>query len=146
MDDQLFLNQTFRLSKVRELCQFPIEVVSSITSLPVEKIQRLENGIESPSLPELELLSQAYQIPLPFLLGSPNSAEPHKITDPERTKAFIALRTRIIGEKKPARAIDHDRRIIGDDWHSGRRNRSLCVGNLSRSGAGVSSVLRKNGA
>lgn len=101
MDDQLFLNQTgkigFRLSKVRELCQFPIEVVSSITSLPVEKIQRLENGIESPSLPELELLSQAYQIPLPFLLGSPSSAEPHKITDPERTKAFIALRTRIIG-------------------------------------------------
>lgn len=101
MNDQMFLDQTgkigFKLSKARELCQFPIEVVSSITSLPLEKIQRLENGIESPSLPELEILAQTYQIPLPLLLGTPSSFDAHCLNDPERIKAFINLRTRIIG-------------------------------------------------
>ena len=101
MNDQMFLDQTgkigFKLSKARELCQFPIEVVSSITSLPQEKIQRLENGIESPSLPELEILAQTYQIPLPVLLGTPSSYDAHNLNDPERIKAFINLRTRIIG-------------------------------------------------
>jgi len=74
-----------------------VEESAAALNLSPEAYQALESGSESPSLPQLELLSLFWDIPIHQFWGKPSrqpSPLPHQISDYDRA---LALRNRLIG-------------------------------------------------
>ncbi|MGW8225383.1 MAG: helix-turn-helix transcriptional regulator [Anaerolineales bacterium] len=74
-----------------------LEECAESLNISSDQLQAFENGEESPSLPELELLAFYLKIPLDYFWGrdviNPNQAEP-KVFERER---LIRIRNRVIG-------------------------------------------------
>lgn len=72
-----------------------IEEVSSKTGIPVEQITGFEKGLSSPSLPEMEVLSYFYNLPIDHFWGNQVVKKP--AMESEKFKQLLSIRRRLIG-------------------------------------------------
>jgi transcriptional regulator with XRE-family HTH domain len=75
-----------------------VEEVSTLLGIPESQIQAFEAGQSAPSLPELELLAFAYNVPIGQFWGAETlRRQAEKRVQPEKISEVLMLRSRILG-------------------------------------------------
>jgi transcriptional regulator with XRE-family HTH domain len=71
--------------------------ISNLTGISEDRLNNLENGIFSPSLPELEILAFTYNLPLEHFWGKQILQSSNNTNDRENFQKLMHLRNKIIG-------------------------------------------------
>jgi transcriptional regulator with XRE-family HTH domain len=92
---------------------------TKITGIPMERITDFEAGIISPTLPELEILSFFYKIPLEHFWGNDILSENDQEHQAKKFKQLMTIRHRVIGAN--IKSILDDKNILPEDFASSLR-------------------------
>lgn len=87
---------------------------AKITGIPLEKLSDFEAGLLSPTLPELEILSYFYKIPLEHFWGNEILSENDQEQQAKKFKQLISIRHRMIGAN--IKTILDERNIQPEDF------------------------------
>jgi len=95
--DQLQLDNLPRaLQSARENRGFSLRAAAELLGIPTSRLRNYENGKYNPTLPELEILSYLYRVPL-FILMDSGKLEKHiEIPKADQIKKLLNLRDQII--------------------------------------------------
>lgn len=74
-----------------------LEDCAHITGIPQDRLSAIESGLISPTLPELEILSFLYKIPLEHFWGNETLSEQDVEGQANKFKQLMAIRHRVIG-------------------------------------------------
>lgn len=94
------LNRAQRLGMVlaacRENSEKTIVKTASYLGITPDELLRYEQGETSPGLPQLELLSDFYRVPLKEMLSDTDTPVQNRKLDPAKVPALVGVRNRII--------------------------------------------------
>ena len=83
----------------REACGKTLKETSQLLGIPTSRLRNYEKGKYIPSLPELEILSYIYNIPLPALLDPGLISDYYHDPDTGQLKQLLKIRQQIIATK-----------------------------------------------
>ena len=85
-----------KLAAERESSEISVARAARQIGATSTAIRNIESGRAAPSLPQLELLSALYRVPISRFLYEENDPQPRNPIEPDKFVAFIDLRNRII--------------------------------------------------
>jgi transcriptional regulator with XRE-family HTH domain len=86
-----------RLGSIREKSGLSTTVVENNSGIPSEQLQRMEQGLDIPSLPQLESLSRIYNSSVEDLTSDPLKPKPLEVLIPVAQRQLESLQNRFIG-------------------------------------------------
>jgi len=91
-----------------------IQDCTKITGIPLERLTNFEAGLISPTLPELEILSYFYKIPLEHFWGNEILSENEQEQQARKFKQLMSIRHRVIGAN--IKSILDDKNILPEEF------------------------------
>jgi transcriptional regulator with XRE-family HTH domain len=77
--------------------EMSVDECAQILSCAPEHVERVEEGVEGLTLPQLESLARAFQVSLAYLIGEEELPEEENALDLDTVHSVMALRRKIIG-------------------------------------------------
>jgi transcriptional regulator with XRE-family HTH domain len=119
----------------REACGKSIKETSQLLGIPTSRLRNYEKGKYVPSLPELEILSYIYNIPLPALMDPDLIVDFYHAPNADQIKQLLEIRQQIIATR-----IRLAREELGKTYKDLSRETSISSSRLKKYEQGESDI------